>query len=39
MIFELENETKTLTAEQVSEEDAVDIVAYLYACMNLDYEG
>lgn len=38
-VLQLANENKTLTAEQVSEEDAVDIVAYLYACMNLDYEG
>lgn len=38
-VLQLANENKTLTAEQVSEEDAVDIVAYLYASMNLDYEG
>lgn len=38
-VLELANESKNLTAEQVSEEDAADIVAYMYACMNLDYEG
>ncbi|MGN1481316.1 hypothetical protein [Porcipelethomonas sp.] len=37
--LELVNENgESLTASQVSEEDAVDIIAYLYACMNLDYE-
>lgn len=39
-VLELVNANgETLTAEQVSEEDAADVIAYLYASMNLDYEG
>ncbi|MGN1403085.1 MAG: hypothetical protein ACI4XB_02050 [Ruminococcus sp.] len=37
-VLELTDENgETITAAQVSEEDATDIIAYLYACMNLEY--
>ena len=30
---------EVLTATQVSDEDAVNVIVYLYACLNLEYEN